>query len=339
MKRIKVAVCDLDDIYRERLAAYFLRRKGENIQTYTFSGVRTFLSVLQEEEMDIALLGGGFEDVFSRKDWKKRLSLVIHMTENREAEDTDDNTIYKYQSAEEILRRIYQRYQKLGQADSYLSVGKKEILAIYSPSQSMLRTPFALTLAQTLSEEKRVLYVNLGEWSGFEPWMQEQYQRDLADLIYLLTDYGKEVRGMLESVTYSLNRIDYIPPARDAQLLTQIGPKDYRKLLHLLVNKTDYEVILLDFGIMVPGFFELLEQCTRICGVTMTSPLAKKQWNQFEESIMRQEKLRIAEKLQSVVFSLSDLEILEEEPVLQRWSNGIIGCRARAVRYAMNGED
>ena len=331
MKKIRVAVCDTDRVYRERLAEYLIRKKSRKSQVYAFSGKRMLMDQLKSQPVDIVLYGTGFEPVPSAGE-----SLFIRMTEEQSGEE---GAIFKYQSAEEILRQMYAYYLRQRQKNLGSSRKAKEIAAIYSPTHCMMQTPFALAMAQTLSEEKQVLYLNLGEWSGFCPWMRPEYHRDLADLLYLLSSYGGQTAGILESVVHSYHRVDYIPPMTDAQLLVETEAGAYELLLQMLVEKTEYDVILLDFGIMVPGFFALLEQCSHVYGIVENCPWSRLRWQQFEDSLMKQELEELAGKLECITLELSDYQIMEEEPVVQQWVNGKLGDRARAVRYGNHGED
>lgn len=335
MKKIRVAVCDTDDIYRERLAEYLIRKKSGQIQTYAFSGKRRLQDQLKTEPVDIILYGRGFE---VPEPEQEQDSLFIPMVEER-SEVEAEGGIFKYQSAEEILRQMYDCYLRKKQKNLGCSCKTKEIAAVYSPTHCMMQTAFALAMAQILSEEKRVLYLNLGEWSGFCPWMRQEYQRDLADLLYLLSSYGGQRAGLLESVVHSFHRVDYIPPMNDAQLLAQTGAQVYESLLDMLIEKTEYDVILLDFGIMVPGFFSLLERCSSVYGVVEHCPWSRMRWQQFENSLMKQGQEELAGKLECVTLELSDYQMMEEEPVVQQWVNGKFGDRARALRYGNHGTD
>ncbi len=333
MKKIRVAVCDTDNVYRERLAEYLIRKKSGQIQVYAFSTRKLLQNQMDLEPVDVVLYGKGFEKLRPDED-----SLYIRMTEEPGGVG-EEKAIFKYQSAEEILRQMYDHYLRQEQKNPGTSVKPKEIVAIYSPSHCMMQTPFALSMAQTMAEEKRVLYLNLGEWAGFCPWMRQEYHRDLADLLYLLSAYGGQTTGLLESVVHSYQHFDYVPPMTDAQLLAQTDADAYEGLLQMLVEKTEYDAILLDFGIMVPGFFHMLERCSTVYGLVESFPLSRLRWKQFEDSLMKQGQEDLAGKLECVTLELMDYQVMEEEPVVQQWVNGKIGDRARAARYGSHGAD
>lgn len=337
MKKITIAICEAQDAYRERLAEFFIQKKGERVQVFTFSDKKRFKQKRRGESFDIVLWGREFAELIPAKENE---SLYVFLSETPDWTSEQEPAVFKYQSAEEILRSIFAYYLKKEKANPYVSGKEKEIIGIYSPTRSRLQTPFALTLAQLLAKEKKSLYVNLGEWAGLGNWFQKEFHRDLADLLYLLSDYGSQVQGVLESVIHTLDQMDYIPPMTDAQLLCQTSAEDYKQLLKFLVEKTDYDVIFLDFGFIIPGFFELLEQCTVIYGVINPGIMAQGQYRQFEESLMKCGMGHVEEKIRYVSFSVEEeRQLMELDPEVHQWLYSILGDRARAVRYLKHGAD
>ena len=330
LKQIRIAICEEHTAYRERLAEYFIHRKSKQVKIWTFSDSKLFVKQNPVGVFDVVLWGKEFKKGIPKE---TAGTLYIFLSETPDWTEEYEPAIFKYQSAEEIWRRVFEHYLKIGKVDHHISRKEKEIIGIYSPTRSRMQTPFALTLAQVLGEDKRTLYVNFGEWSGFEGWLQESYRRDLSDLMYLLSDYGTQTQGLLECVVHSMERMDYIPPMADAQLLCQTKEEEYLRLLRFLIEKTSYDKIFLDFGIMVPGFYRMLDQCTNIYGIVDQSAMAKIQCRQFEESLMKSGMEHLAEKLDFITFTLWDEQILSQEPVLHQWMYSVLGDRARSVRY------
>ena len=82
-----------------------------------------------------------------------------------------------------------------------------------------------------------------------------------------------------------------------------------------------------------------MERCASIYGVVDSGELARSQCRQFEASLMKAGREHLAEKLEYVTFSLTDMQLIEQEPVLQQWLYGVLGDKARAVRYLHGGTD
>jgi hypothetical protein len=325
LKKINLAICEKQESYRNKLKEFFICKKGDKLQVTTFSDPKAF--GLTEEEglgFDVVLLGLGFE-----VPKKQKGCLLLRLTEELQDSREGIPILYKYQSGEDMLREIFARYQELGLEEPCLFGGKKEMIAVYSPCRSKMRTPFALTLARQLGEQQKLLYLNFDEWAGFGPWLGETYHRDLSDLLYLL-DQGTG-KGLLESVVHTLNQVDYIPPMWDGQLLAQTGEESYEKLICFLEEQNAYESILLDFGIMVPGFFSLLHHCSRMYVIVEGGGLTKWQLSQFEEALFR-EGDGLEERMEKITFSSAEALALEGIGEPNQWLYGILGDKAREVR-------
>lgn len=333
---VSVAICDYQEKYRERLAQALMRKKGEEMDISTFSNRRSFRQEGKHREFQIVLWGKGFEEILHLP---KEGSLYIFLSEENQWEAEQEPAVFKYQSSEEIIRNIFRHYLETKKINPGINQSPKEIIGVYSPTHSRLQTPFALTLAQVCAEEKKVLYLNFGEWAGFSQLMQQEYHRDLSDLLYLISGYGSQTQGLLECVLHSSYKIDYVPPMTDARLLCETSDQEYQELIRFVLEKTDYDVIVLDFGIMIPGFFSILEQCTGIYGVVDQGILARGQRQQFEDSIMREGKRHLAEKIIYIPFRTQEAEFLEQEPVLNQWLYGELGIRARAARHMNDGRN
>ena len=113
--------------------------------------------------------------------------------------------------------------------------------------------------------------------------------------------------------------------------------KGIRPALKECPDISEYDVIFLDFGIMVPGFFHLLEQCSNVYAVLDKSAMALRQRLQFETSMIKSGMEQLSGRIEYVTFSMAEEGMLEQEPVLHQWPYGILGDRARAVRCMKDG--
>lgn len=320
-----MAICDTDLSYIEKLAEYFICKKGDELQISTFSKVNIFLGMKKEKQFDIVLVGTGFE-----QKGESKKTVTVHISEDKTVQREELPSIFKYQRADEILRQVYEQYRKLEKEDVLLCTSKKEVIGIYSPCHSRMGTPFALTMGQILSEESKVIYVNLGEWAGLGELLGEEYKLDLSDLIYMISHGNGKIKGNLESVVHTIQRMDYIPPMEDAQLLCQTSASDYKALLKRLIDDSPYEKIFMDFGVMVPGFFDLLTYCNRIYGILENGNYAQGQKQQFEEGV-RKSNIELLEKIEYISFSTMECQLLEKESSIQQWLYGGLGNRIRVI--------
>ncbi len=374
MRKISIAVCDTDKTYGQKLGEWISLEKGGRAFGSSFSTPESFLEFQKKGTVDIVLLGNGFweepaiaaqmekaleenetqkdtmqkKGMAAEKDLKKSQAkntqkiLWIYLKDSSVRQENSDLTenfpvIGKYQPASRIVREIFYHYQKLGnqQEPAILS---REVLGVYSPEHSIWQTPFALTLAQALGQREKVLYVNFKECAGFAEWLQENYSRDLLDVMYLCLTGEGNIADCVGSAVYSMENFDYIPPANDSQCLGEVSSQDYLEFVKLLAEKSGYEVIILDLGMMVSGFFGLLEFCSKVYIPSETGELQENAWNHFKQIVARQENLRLEQKVAHL--QLPDMNpCICRENKMQQWIWGELGDYARKIAGVQGGTD
>lgn len=246
-------------------------------------------------------------------------------------------TIQKYQPASGIVRDIFSYFQKCRE-DSETAGAGSELIGIYAPGKDSWQTPFALTLAQTLGRKERVLYVNFRECAGFSSWLRESYQRDLLDVMYLcLTGEGKNVPDSIRSAVYVLEGVDYIPPSEDSLCLGQVSGQDYTRFVRLLVEKSGYGSIILDFGMMVPGFLELLGLCNKVYVLGGQAGLEGHALVHFKRMIGRQRSQKLEGKLSYL--TLPKMAVGFQGEKMQQWIWGELGDYVRGLVGVQIGTD
>lgn len=359
MRKILIAVCDADGSYGEKLGEWFSLHRGEKLQGLYFSSPERFLEYHGSKKQDIVLLGTGFlnnpricEQISrqrkgsqgeTREDSEGEvLWIYLHAADGKEQISDDIQglpAIEKYQPASRILREIFSIYQQWDDRFPDKAGWEKEVIGIYSPCHSIWQTPFALTFAQGLAQGEKVLYLNLQECAGFREWFGEEYEKDLLDVMYLCLNKGGNVAHCVSSALYTMEGIDYIPPARDGGCLGEISAQDYLRFVKLLAESSGYRVILLDFGMMIPGFFQLLEFCSKVYIVTEPGELPQAPLQQFRQMAERWEDTQLQQKLMYLSLPTADTASCAREGKLQQWLWGAIGDFSRRLAGVQSGTD
>lgn len=351
MKKISIAICDTEQAYGEKLGEWISLEKREDMKSYCFSSLNAFLEFQRKEELDIILLGKGFwgnARIIDQMKEQGSLWICLHDPAEEGPLEAEQNlpvagqevlAVKKYQPASGILRDVFFYYQKYGKQRKDIILPEGEVLGIYSPDHSIWRTPFALTFAQALGKEERVLYVNLNECAGFEGWFQKKYHRDLLDVIYLCLVEGGNISDCIGSAVYTTEGFDYIPPAADGACLGEISKEDYLRFIRLLAEKSGYDVIILDFGIMIPGFFELLEECSSIYIATEERELRKGPLQQFRQMAARQNRQGLEEKISYLNLPRISENLHQGEERIQHWIWGELGDYTRKLMGVQGGTD
>lgn len=262
MKKQKIAICDQDVEYTRQLVNYIAAKEKDSFEVTGFSDESLYRK--NDENFDLLLYE---ETFFQNKEEAGRAKKAICLS-NGEISTEQENmrVLFKYQPADRILREIHAGIGKVAGSMDTKSIwrGEKQIFAVYSPWNHRLRTPFALTAAEQLSVGKKVLYLNFSVCNGFCKSMGLEPDMDMGDLFYLLRESEEELLAKLKSGIYPLGSYQVIPPPANPEHYMEWKKGEVRRFLELLLEKTDFEVLLLDLGCVMSGFFEVLELCQRI---------------------------------------------------------------------------
>lgn len=356
MRKILVAVCDTEQAYGEKLGEWLSLEKGEELQSCYFSSPESFLEFQKTQKADVVLLGDGFPEELSKsgpqkalKEERQKVSGEVLESEKtmwlslRDSKDAYSGTslpvIEKYQSASGILRDIFYYYQESRERESPGTTGRGEMTGIYSPGHSIWQTPFALTLACLLGREEQVLYVNLKECAGFGGWLGEKYERDLMDVIYLCLTNEENTFDCIRSAVYTVEGVDYIPPMEDGACLSEISKLDYLRFLKLLEEKGGYDRVILDFGMMVPGFFEILNECSNVYIPVKPDEQQEYALRHFQEMLKRQNRGDLEGKISYLTLPHMTAGLCRREEKIQHWIWGELGDYTRKLMGVQGGAD
>lgn len=357
MSKIMIAVCDTDGAYAERLGEWISLEYGGELQAMSFCSPECFLENFGTHQPDIVLLAQEFlehvrvrellkqqraEEEPMKESWQKgAMWLYLHGEEIPDLDYVPELlAVEKYQPASQIIREVFFHYQQWGGRIQHREAGaNKEMIGIYSPGHSIWQTPFALTFAHALAEREKVLYVNFKECAGFEGWFQEKYERDLLDVMYLCLSSEVNITDCINSTRYRMEKIHYIPPAEDGGCLSEVAAQDYVKFVQLLEKKSDYNVIILDFGMMIPGFYQLLDLCSRVYITTEHCELHKDPLHHFQQMTERQTNVKLNHKLIYLTLPAMNLEICPGADRMQQWLWGSMGDYSREIAGVQGGTD
>lgn len=285
MKRI-MAVCDVDPFYADRFAE-FANEKGKTPFTaVAFGSMAKLHAFAKQHPVEILLAGDGVTEA-DLEDLK--VGQVVRLSETGlkekyKKEEGEIPVVYKYQSSEAVLREVMACYQVKPDQAPMMAVGlKSEVIGVCSPVNRCGKSGFCITLGQVMARDRKVLYLNLEEYSGLSRLTGIQYDSTLSDLIY---DYrrGEYSRMRLSTVLYNWGELDYVPPAAYAEDLAELKGEELAALVAQIAEEGMYHVILLDLGQLCRGTEALLELCSIIYTPTKedcVSAAKMEEWKQF----------------------------------------------------------
>lgn len=325
MGKIEVAFCEEDDIYRNRFVTYLMEHRAKEMTVSAFSAVKPFVEEAKKKKFDVILLGKGFAKVAEIL-WEQKFPVLL--LDDREplkvAEDdmcyggTDMRTVFRYQNMEFILHEILAASQgkKTGGASS-VRISEMEIIGVCSPGRCEMQIPFSVTGAQYMAEKRKVLYLNLTEHSGFMDLFGLESRYDMADLVVRLRRETLTQEILFQCI-YEMEHIFYIPPFGNPENLHEFLFSDFLALIRYIGEKTDFQMLVVDFGTGLDQFSKMLEQCTSIYCLTKMGYFYECQTKQFSEYIDRCAQKQIKEHLRYLDMPYSAKNIRSSKDVLRQ---------------------
>jgi hypothetical protein len=310
VKRRQMAVCDEEQEYTRRFAGYANRYRDPLFTVHGYTNIQELIEDTKEHPADIILLSGNLTKELGKEG---QTGQIICLSEEEYQEEMPDYPmIYKYQSCQQILRKAYAIYAERTPAGLGTALRLRDMkrIGVFSPAGRTGKTSFALALGKELAKQRRTLYLNMEEFSGFEilyPWGDGW---TLSELIYYMKQGKNAFACKLESMTGQIGGLDYIPPVKSPLELRSIGREDWEKLLEALEKESRYEYVILDLSCGVESLFELLEQCDGIYMPHASDETAQAKLWQYKEALKLLEMEDILEKTEKIVFSSA--EQLEE---------------------------
>lgn len=259
MKKKVVAIIDREERYARRLTEVFNSKNRLGFQAEMFTGIDTFLEYNRKNTVELLLIG----DSLMQKSLESCADLVIVISEGTKIAQLDEYpVVYKYQSAELIIRKVLEYYAKDGKRPEQLCKDTMVICGVYAPLGHKQKTEYAWKLAKECGREKSVLFISLTAFLARE----ELYDKgkDLADLMYYVHQGFDNLIYLVSSTVTSIEGIDCMPPMQAVGDLQQVSCEDWLKLLQVICDQSNYEVVVIDVDECVQQFHRILEYCSEV---------------------------------------------------------------------------
>lgn len=295
MARIRVAICDTDDRYRERLVAYLMEHQAQEMQIQAFSVPELFTEYTKNERPDVALFGTGFEYALQEAVKRGICSLKLcesplEAAEEGEGKSTEKDCcvqVFRYQSAERIVHEIKAAGGSFASEAPFAGSRHIQIIGVCSPIGHEMQTPFSVVYGAQLAKRYKTLYVNLTKRPGIADVLGMKGDYELGDIVLPLKSHRLERKTFLKSV-YEIGEMQYIPPFANPENIHDFLPEDYRSLLKFIEEETDFEAVIFDFGEGVSGLGEMLASCTAVCCLMKSGVYYEAQLACFLEYLRRE---------------------------------------------------
>lgn len=329
MKERQLAICDKDERYLEMLQAYLMKKKPAGFEILTFSSVCQAVEASGESVFEILLVG---ENTYDSNVEKVNVLKTFILLEDGLSGIKGYSFLSKYQSMEALIGQVLDEFALDEGCSSMSRCGKNKtrLITFFSPDRHSGQTTASLCASELLSDMgKKVLYLNLSAFSGFEELLQTKYDSDITDFMYFVLKHSDKLLYKLEGIKRTIHGVDYLPPALDYADLRSISENDWKRVLDTLLYSADYTHVVIDLTEVCQGFYHILDRSDRVYVVTEQGlPRSQAAVNQYHGLLLSKEYGNIIEKTKILDFN-RDWEGYSTD--LENLSMSIIGVQMRSI--------
>lgn len=300
MERSTLALCDWESRFVRNFLDYYTVKGADTFDIKVFTQKEKMISYVKERGIDVLLISDSF--MCGEVEALGTEKIIILSEGSVSAKNSDYPVIYKYQSCERIISQVLNIYADCVHEDAgiYRSGRSLRIIGVYSPVRRAGKTSLALSLGQLLARDKKVLYLNMEEYSGLSGILEGDYKGDLLDAIFYQRQKSGNMRYKLSGMTCRLNGMEYICPALYSEDLKTVTAAEWLELISTIESQTDYAVLILDMGDTVEGLSSIMEKCSVIYMPQRHDFFSQGKIMQFEDYMRSSQKEWVLDKIVKV---------------------------------------
>ncbi len=275
-----LALVDRDKDYLEKFNNYINLKYGGIFECHSFTDTKALLKYGLENDITVLMI----ESELYNESLNRINPGKIYILGDEGQSPSDDNVIKisRFKSADSIIKEVLSEVRIEGNGNIKVSdIDSSRIFIVYSPVSRCLKTTLSVTISQLLSDRGKTLYINTESISGFNRIFMSHYDTDLSDLLFYLKGGSTNFSLKLQSMVFSSQGYDYIPPGVSPEDICQTEPEIWEELFREAA-KCGYEYIVMDMGNYINGMLEIMKKCEKIFMPVRTDTVSKAKLSQFE---------------------------------------------------------
>ena len=292
-----LVICDKDESYTARLAAYFNGKRELAFQVKTCKMPEEVQEFLADSEKGILLLHEDFFGNVFVKEWRGEIWILSES--RRMGSQEEVQSLFKYQPAGRLLIQILEKCEEQNIEGIWRvrKSTKSKVVGFFSPIRRIGQTTFALEKARELSKEANVLYLNMETYAGSDGYFEAANSKTLSTLLYYAKQESDNVGMILTTLVCSKNGVDYIPPAAAREDLYTVAAEEWIWLFRKLLHNTIYDILILDMHECIQGLYEILKFCDDVYMLTADDRIAASKIKQYEDDLRQMGYGEVAERM------------------------------------------
>lgn len=269
-------ILDADENFAVRICACFNKKHVLPFSVQAFSDIEAYVSCAQNNDVELLIVDESLYEEARRVPSAQ----IIRLCEQPMLMEGDaDACVVKFQASDGIIRDVLGAYTgQLMPAACSKTADSAKIVCVYSPNGYCGKTALSLALAHIKGRDRKVLYINLEEFSALGT-----ASGNLSDILYYYHINSNMCGGKLMPLIKNGNGFDYILPAACPKDITDSDADTIIGLVDEFVKIGGYELVIVDLGGLVKEPWDLLGCADRILIPSPDSPHRQRKIKEFEK--------------------------------------------------------
>lgn len=262
---------DGDEVFLKRLAGAISSGRQKNIMVRAFSEKGKALNILKASQPDALVIGeGSYSDDFKTAFTGRTVVLTEagsgsgiktgDMPEGGAVYGDQLISVCRYGPAGGIVRAIGDPVKKQSGSARHGSVYTTGIMSF---CEAEYKNAYALTLAAKGSVTKRVLYINLDEFSQLRGKLKTEGGYTISDALYAYRQ-GRVSSEFVRRSIGSIGGFDFIAPTLCADDLAGLTAREINRFICDVSEEYGYDRVILDIGYALGEPWEVFKFCDDI---------------------------------------------------------------------------
>ncbi len=255
MAKNVVALCTKDVRYMKAFTSYVERNESDRIFVKPFNDVSVLKEHIKNNRVDAVLIGSEYRECFKDGDGGR----LYILSDERYVHEEDDNFIFRYQSADEVVKQLCSSCSDGG----FIScAGKRnaEFTAVMSPCYPIEREIFSRELADYYGDKSKLLYVNFASFTACDIGVSS----GLSEILYYMSEEGERLKEKVWGMISDRENYKEIAGVKNYRDLYGMTEKEVIKLLECIADIDEYDRVIFDVGHVGEAVYPLFDKCMQI---------------------------------------------------------------------------
>ena len=286
MKKV-LAIRTTDRDYAEKLADNLGKSDGNIFETLVFTDEKAYSDYVEQNRIDVLLCD---ETLMGPTDKGIKPGLICRFSENCLVNDTitEDTPIFKYQSSENIMKEIMIRYRMKMKTDDRVYTEKlsnRNIFCVTSPQGGSGCSTYALALAKFFSQKGKTLFMSFDPFFLLPEVGKNPNEMNMTDVIYHMKEAKSLLVDFITSISFKSGNLECINGVSHWFDLYDLSPECMNALLDEVCNRSEYENIIFDVGIIGAASMEIYLSSKKIYVTLNEEKSGKKKYNEWRRQL------------------------------------------------------